>query len=819
MLETLLNDVRFGIRSLLKRPGFTAIAVITLALGIGANTAIFSVVNAVMLRPLPYKDPDRVVSLWESVPTHGQWRVTPANFLDWKKQNTVFENVAAFGASTMTLTGIGEPEQILGTRASEGYFEVLGVEPTLGRSFLPEEYEPGKGNVVILGQGFWERRFGGSRDVIGKVITLDDAAYTIVGVMPSGIYPVWPTTAGRISFDQAQQQFWTPMAFTAQWAAVRTAHVLGVIARLKPGLTLDQARLEMNTIGARLEHEYAANKGEGIILNSFMDEVVGNVKPALLVLLGAVGLVLLIACANVAGLLLAQYAARSKEIAIRAALGAGRMRLLRQFFLEGLLLSFLATAAGIALAIVGVDLILNLIPQQIPRLNQAHLDLRVLGFTLLLSLVTCLTFGLVPAWQASRPNLQNTLDQGGRSSGQGLGKQSLRRLLVVFQLSIAVMLVIGAGLLIKTFWRLRQVDPGFKPEQVLSFTISLPGSKYRDGPAINNFYNQLVQRIENLPGVRGAATAYDHPLESNWIDSFEIEGRLPSEAGKSPSANFNPVSWDYFRTIGATFIKGRQFTAHDDQDHPGVVIVNEAFVRQYFPNEEPIGQRLRPSPPARIWQNQRLISFEIVGMVRDVKSAGLKAEAEPTYYVPATQAPLQDMTILVRTQGDPTTLIPALRNAVSAIDSSQPIATVNTMEKIVGDSIAQPRLQMTLMGLFGALALLLAAVGIYGLLSFSVTQRMQEIGIRMALGAQISDVLKLVLKHGMFLVLVGELIGLAGAFALTRLMRGLLFAVTPTDGMTFMVVTVGLAAVAFVACYIPARRATKVDPLVALRYE
>ncbi len=818
-MNTLFQDLRYGARMLLKNPGVTAVAVVTLALGIGANTAIFSVVNAVMLRPLPYKNPDRVVSLWENVPEYGRWRVTPANFLDWKKQSTVFEDMAAFGASTMTLTGVGEPEQMMGTRASAGYFAVIGTEPMLGRSFLQEEYEPGKGQVVVLGHRFWQRRFGGDPTIINKAITLDGVSYTVTGVMPPGIYPVWATTSGHISFNQDEQQFWTPMSFTAQWAAVRTAHVLGVVGRLKAGVTIEQATAEMNTIGARLEQEYAANKGEGIIVNPFMNEVVGAARPALLTLLGAVALVLLIACANIAGLLLAQHAARSKEIAIRAALGAGRGRLVRQFFLEGLLLSIMGTAAGIALAMFGIDLMLKLLPSQLPRFSQTQLDGRVLAFTLLLSFITCLVFGLVPAWQASRLDLQATLEQGGRTSGTGASRQRFRQLLVVFQVGLAVMLVIGAGLLMKSFWRLRQVDPGFKPENILSLSLTLPQSKYREPQKINAFYNQLIEGLSGLPGVDAAAIAYDHPLQSNWIDSFAFEGRPAPEAGKGPSANFTSVSWDYFRTVRTRIVRGREFTAQDDQDHPGVAIVNEAFVRQYFPNELSLGQRLKLSPPARIWNNQRLTSFEIVGVAQDVKSGGLNAETEPTYYVPSAQAPLQDMMILVRTSGDPTALVPALRNAVWSIDADQPIANISTMEKIVADSIAQPRLSMLLMGLFGALALILAAVGIYGLLSYAVTQRTQEMGIRIALGARTQDVLKLILRQGMTLALIGIAIGLIGSFALTRLIEGLLFGVTPTDATTFVAVSGVLIGVALLACYFPARRATKVDPLVALRYE
>jgi putative ABC transport system permease protein len=818
-MHTLLQDFRFGLRMLLKHPTVTIIAVITLALGIGANTAIFSVVNAVILRPLPYKNPDRLVSLWENVPQHGRWRATPANFLDWKQQQTLFEDLAGFSASTMTFTGSGEPEQLQGARAGAGYFAVLGVEPMLGRSFVSEEYELGKGQAVILGHSFWQRRFGADQNVLGKSILLDGKNYVVTGVMPPGVYPVWPATSGKLTFEPNQQQYWVPLAFSPDRAAARNSHVIGVLGRLKPGITVEQARAEMNTIAARLEQQYEVNKGKGIIVEPFINEVVGNVKPALLTLVGAVGLVLLIACANIAGLLMAQHAARSKETAIRAALGAGRARLVRQFFIEGLLLSLMGSVAGIVIAKFGVDLILKIIPAQFPRFDQTTLDLRVLGFTLVLSLGTCLLFALLPGWHASRTNLQATLEQGGRGSGAAFVRQRLRQMLVVGQVGMALMLLIGAGLLLKTFWRLRQVDPGFQPAHVISMSLSLPGSKYPGGQEINAFYNQLSERIAGLPGVQAEAIAYDHPLQANWGDSFTIVGQPVPALRQWPVANFNPISPDYFRTVGVQILNGRQFTAQDDQDHPGVVIVNEAFARRYFPNEKAIGQRLNLGQPARLWQDPKRTSFEIVGVARDVKSAGLSVDTEPAYYIPATQAPLPDMTLLVRASGDPKALVPTLRAAVWSIDPNQPIANINTMEEIVSDSIAQPRLSMLLMGLFGALAMILSAVGIYGLLSFAVTQRTQELGIRIALGAQVGDVLRLVMKQGLVLVLAGELLGLLGAFALTRLISTLLFGVSPTDTTTFLAVAGVLAGVAMLACYFPARRATKVDPLVSLRYE
>ena len=816
-MRTYWQDLRYGARMLLRNPAVSAVAVVTLALGIGANTATFSIVNAVMLRPLPYQNPDRLVSLWTNVPEHGRWPITPGNFLDWKNQNTVFENMAVFGPSTVTLTGDGEPVQMMGANASAGYFAVVGVEPMIGRLFHPEEYEPGKNQLVILGNAFWQSHYGGDRTIIDKTITLDGRSFTVAGVMPPGIYPVWPTTEGRISFDESHQQFWLPLAYNSRWAANRTAHALGVVGRLKAGITFAQAQAEMNTIGARLEQEHAENKGERIIVNPFMNEVVGDVRPALLTLLGAVGLVLLIACANIAGLLLAQHAARSKEIAIRAALGAGRARLVRQFFIEALLLSVLGSTAGIALAEFGMGALLKIIPTKIPRLDQVQLDWRVLAFTLLLSLVTCLLFGIGPAWQAAKPDLQPTLQHGVRTSGPGVG-QRFRQLLVVFQVSMAVMLVIGAGLLIKSFWRLRQVDPGFTSNNVLSAHVTL-APQYHKAPKTNGFYNQLIERISVLPDVDAVAIAYDHPLESNMVDNFKIEGRTESESGRPASANFQPVSWDYFRTVGMTIISGRPFTQQDDQDHSGVAIVNEAFARQYLPQGKALGQRIQPVQPAQIWNNERLTSFEVVGIVRNVKSAGWNAESEPTYYLPATQAPFQAMTILVRTRNDPATLVSALRNAVQTIDPTQPVTNIRTLDQIVSDSIAQPRLNMLLMGLFGGLALILAAVGIYGLLSYAVTERTREIGTRMALGAQVPDVTKLVLKQGMALALIGEVIGLVGAFALTRVIRGLLFGVAPTDAMTFIAVAAVLTSVALLACYFPARRAAKVDPLVALRHQ
>jgi len=821
ILADLWQDLRYGARMLFKQPGFTLIAVLTLALGIGANTAIFSVVNAVLLRPLNYTEPDRVVALWESVPAKGgRWRVTPANFFDWKKQNHVFTEVAAFGASGFNLTGAGEPEQIRGARVSHDYFSVLGVEPTLGRAFLPEEYEPGKGQVVILGHEFWQRRFNSDPKLIGQTLTLDGAPYTVVGIMPTGIYPTWPMTSGKISFDPQQQQYWVPMSFTADRAANRNSHVLGVVARLKLGVTRDRAQTEMDAIARRLEQEYPANnRGEGIMVSPFINEVVADTRLALLVLLGAVGFVLLIACANVASLLLAQLAARRKEIAVRAALGAGRARLIRQFLVEGLLLSLLGGALGVWLAKWGIDLLLKLTPQDIPRLNQVGVDRKVLGFTLLLSLGASLIFGFVPALQASKADLQEALKEAGRGSGASPSRQRFRRLLVVAQIGMAVVLVIGAGLLIKSFWHLRQVDPGFSPEHVAVMNLTIPQSKYRQWHQISSFYTQLIERLQTSPGVRSATIAYDQPLTSNWIDSFTIAGRPAPEAGETPAESFRPVGDGYFRTLGIELRTGRHFTPQDDPEHPGATIINEAFARKYFPNENPLGHQLQTSTPARMSNGPMPTSFEIVGIVRDTKFHGLSAASAPAFYIPAKQFPLADMVVMARVEGAPLNYTQALRNAVWAIDPNQPVNSISLLEQMVADNIARPRFNMLLMGLFGALALVLASVGIYGLLSYAVTQRKQEIGVRMALGAQRRDIFKLIVGQGMRLTLAGVGLGLVAALVLARFLSSLLYGMRATDFTTFAVVTVLLAMVALLACYLPARRATKVDPMIALRCE
>lgn len=817
-MNALLQDLRFASRTILKTPGFAAIVVLTLGLGIGANTAIFSVVNAVLLRPLPYEEPNRLVALWETQLNENgrRSRVTPANALDWRDQSEVFEDLAMFSASGGNLTGAGAPEQLLGADVSESYFRVLGVEPLLGRTFRPEEHMPGADQVVILSHDLWQRRFGGQPDVIGQELRLSDTPRTVVGVMPPGIYPTWPATQAYIPFLPRYQQVWLPMAMTPERAAARTSHVLGTIARLNDDVMLEQAQANMDTIARRLEQQHpAANRDEGVTVVPLVDEVVGDVRRALLILLGAVGLVLLVACANLASLMLARSAARQKEIAIRTALGAGRWQLVRQLIVESMLLAALGGAAGIGLAFVGIDLLAALTPQDIPRLGTVGIDTTVLIFALAASVLTGMMFGLIPALRVSRADLHHTLKQGGRVEVQG-GGDAFRRMLVTAEVSVAVLLVIGAGLLIKSFWNLQQIDPGFDSSRTMNFRVGLPEATYQEAYQVLNFQDQVIERVGGLAGVQSVAFAYDHPLDATWGDAFRIEGRPEPEPGRLPGAWLRPISPDYFRTAGIEVLRGRPLTETDDLDHPGAVVVNEAFVRRYFPDEEPLGRQLRLQSH---WRFETPTVFEIVGIARDVRFLGPDTEPAPAYYRPFKQFPDPFMQVLVRTEADPMSFVNPVREAIWSIDPDLPVGSVTTMAQHYSNAIAQPRFNMLLLALFGGLALLLASVGVYGLLSYHVAQRTQEIGIRMALGAQIRDVVRLVVGEGLWLTGIGVVVGLAGAVALTRVMANLLFGVSPIDVPTFALVAAFLAAVALLASYVPARRATRVDPMIALRAE
>jgi putative ABC transport system permease protein len=808
MFVDLWQDLRYGVRTLLKNPGFTAVAVIALALGIGANSAIFSVVNAVLLQPLPYRDPDRLVMVWEDNTKGGYPRNTPAaaNFLDWREQSRVFEGMAAIANQSFALTGAGEPERIDGRRVSASLFPLLGVEPLLGRAFLPEEDQPGAGRAVILSHGLWQRRFGSDPNITGKALTLNGESHTVVGVMPA-----------HFQFPAREDELWVPIAFTNEQAANRGTHYLQVVARLKPGVTVEQTQAEMSAIAARLQEQYPSqNTGVGAAVVPLHEQLVGDIRPALLILLGAVGFVLLVACANVANLLLARAAARQKEIAVRVALGASRMRLIRQFLTESVLLAAVGGVAGLLLSLWGVNLLKAFIPENISQVGAISIDAQVLGFTLLVSLLTGLIFGLAPATQASNFNLNETLKEGGRDSSAGSRGNRIRAVLVVAEVAVSLVLLIGAGLLINSFLRLRSVDPGFRADNLLTMRIVLPELKYPDQARRAAFYAEALRRIEALPGVESAAV-------TNWIplvrqgdsNSFTVEGQPDPGPGRSPSVATRVVSPRYFDTMGIQLLRGRQFGEQDRADSPPVVIVSEAMARRSWPGEDPVGKRMKMGG-----YNSDAPWMEVVALVKDVRQFELTAEPKPQIYLHYEQpAFFRPSNLVVRTEADPLGLAATVRKTVWEIDKDQPVSNISTMEDVLSESISRQRFSMLLLGIFAGVALVLAAVGIYGVMSYSVAQRTHEIGIRMALGAQAADVLKLTVGQGLRLVLVGVAVGLAAAFALTRLMASLLYGVSATDPATLVTISLVLISVALLASYVPARRATKVDPLTALRYE
>ncbi|HXV62083.1 MAG TPA: ABC transporter permease [Vicinamibacteria bacterium] len=810
--------VKLALRSFWKNPAFTVVATLTLGIGIGANTAIFSVVHTVLLQPLPFEDPSRIVSLWEYSPDDAgrmhRSRTTAANYFDWKAESKAFEDMALYGSAGLNWTGDGEPEQLLGGRVSASYFSVLGIEPVLGRTFLPEENRIGNHRVLVLSHGLWQNRFGGARDVIGKVLNLDDAPYQIIGVMPPGVYPTWPQATGRTPFLPLYQQFWVPMALSQERAADRGSHVYGVLARLNAEVTLEAARAEMTTIARRLEDAYPrSNAGETVLVVPYMDEVVGGARAVLWTLLAAVGLVLLTACANIAGLNLARAAARQREVALRSALGAGRSVLVRQLLSESMLLGLLGGALGTGLAFAAIDVLVRISPSEIPRLAESGLSPPVLAFTLGLSLLTGFLSGLVPALKSSRPDLKTSLREGARSTTERFG---LRSSLVVCEVALAVILVVAAGLLVQSFRRLREVDLGFAGKNVLLADLALPRSRYEDWKSVSRFHREVLDRLRMFPAVSEAALAYDHPLESNWIDSFRIVDGVQTE--ESFAAALRIVSPGYFRALGIDLRQGREFTELDDAEHPGAVIVNDAFVRRYFGGSGAMGRSIYSSTPSFMGIDLP-DTFEIVGVVEDVRFLGPRSDPEPAFYLPAGQFPVNEMLLTVRTETDPLGLAAGIRGEIWAIDPNLPVSNVTTMERYVGEALAQPRFTASVLSFFGVAALALAALGLYGILAFTVARRTSEIGIRMALGARANDVIAMVVGQGLRLTTFGLVLGLAGAFITSRVLSGLLFGVRGTDVTTFGAAVVFLGLVAAGASYVPARRAARVEPLRALRYD
>lgn len=818
-METLFRDIQYAIRVLVKNPGFSAVAIITLALGIGANTAIFSVVNAVVLRPLPYAEPDRLVMLWETIGGNDRRSAAPANFFDWRAENNTFQELAATFYANFNLTSDGEPDRIDGATITSNLMSMLGAHVQLGRTFQPDDDEHQDRSLVLISDGLWKRRFGADRNVVGRKIMIDETPHTVVGVMASGFqYPekaeMWVLGRNRNA---------VPMSFLSQflkndWNGERDAHFINVIGRLKPNITLSQAQSDIAGITRRLEQEFPeTNAGLGSNVVPLHTQVVGDVRSVLFILLGAVGLVLLIACTNVASLMLARATQRGREIAIRAAVGATRHRLVRQLLTESLLLSILGGLAGLIVSVWAVDLFIKLSPGDIPRLHEASVDLRLLGFTLFVSLATGIGFGLLPAFQATRTDLNTSLKDGGTKATRGRQGRNARNILVVTEIALAQVLLVSAALLAVSYVRVSNIEPGFVSEKVLTAKIAPSARRYPDPRSRETFYTTVVDRLQSLPGIESVGMVMNLPLSGSSMNrGFQVDGRPAPKADENVTMDYQIVSPGYFSTLQIPIKRGRALSETDTTNTERVIVLNETMARRYWPNEDPIGKRMA------IGESEKETSWRtIVGIVGDVRHASLSEAPVPTAFISYRQdlESWSRMGFVIKGKVDAASLTSTVKRELAAIDPGQPVYAVQPLDNLLQSSVGQRRFIMLLLLSLAAIALTLAVIGIYGVLSFSVTERTQEIGIRMALGARAGDVLRMVLNQGMRVALIGIVIGLGAAFALTRLLASLLFEVSPTDLRTFSVVAALLAAVALFACYIPARRATRVDPLVALRNE
>jgi putative ABC transport system permease protein len=834
-MNSLLQDMRYGLRMLRRRPGFTFVAIITLALGIGANTAIFSVVDAVLLRSLPYPQAERLVFLWstmigQGVPTSGS---AMPDYRQWRDQSDTLEGLGGFYYGDFNLSSSGsEPERVQGAYVTANLFDVLKVSPALGRLLAPGEDQYGRHHVVLLSYGLWQRRFGGDPGIISREIKIGGEAFTVAGVMPKGL-PFFD--------NQPEVELWRPIAFApGDSFDTRNNHFVNLVGRLKPGVTAQQAQEEMSAIAHQIEETYPENKGIGALVVPVQEQLTGDSRAALWVLLGAVAFVLLVACVNVANLMLARAAARERELAIRASLGASRARIIRQMVIECLPFSLMGAGLGVLLALWGIDLLSTLLPSSLPRYNQISINGRVLGFTLLVALFTVLLAGLLPALQTVKGDVQAALNEGGRSGAGGSRQGRLRPLLVVIEVALALVLLVGAGLMVRSFIKLRQVDVGFSARNVLTMRISLPDAKYPVPVSANDprqpaglaFYDQLLARVAQLPGVRAVTASTILPLGagSGWGKLLSIEGRpAPPSIDQVPVVRFALISADYFRTFGIPVRQGRAFTAQDDENSQPVAIINETLARRFFADQDPVGKTIWMGPPDNLLPPEALTpenrAFRrlIVGVVADVKGGSLNLPTLAYVYAPLHQYRREGygntLMLAVQTEGKPEALAGAVGEQVHALDADQPVSNVRNINELVERALSAAKFSMLLLGLFAGVGLVLAAVGIYGVMSYAVTQRTHEIGVRMALGAQGSDVLRMIIKQGMRLATAGVALGVAGAWALTRVMASLLYGTSATDPLTFALIALLLVLVALVACYLPARRATRVDPMVALRYE
>ncbi len=819
-MEIIWQDIRYGARLLLKSPGFTLIAVLTLALGIGANTAIFSVVNFVLLRPLPYANSDQLLMIWERNLKKG-WSESPtssANFVDFRTSARNLE-VAAFTDTNgnFNLTGGDQPERVAGLRVSANLFPLLGVNPGRGRLFLPQEDQPGAGHVLILSYGLWQRTFAANANLINQTIQLNSQSYTVVGIMPPDFKfpPAFSAVVGSSEESVSNADLWVPLT-TDDIPLVRDRRDLKMMGRLKPGVTVAQAQADLNAIASRLDREFPdVNGGIETHVIPLREQVTGDISLALFVLMTAVALVLLIACANVANLLLAKATGRQKEIAIRTALGATRLRILRQLLTESVLLGLLGGLLGLLFAVIGAKTLIAFVTTNIPKLKDFTFDATVLLFTLLIALVTSLFFGLAPAIDASKPNLNEALKEGGRSSSGSASRQRLRDFLVITEVALAVILVTASGLMFRSFLRLQGVNPGFNPKNLITLEVELPDAKYHAAQQQQNFQQQLLQRLTTIPGVQSAATVDNVPFGVNAFNtSFMIEGRPVPAVTERPRAFYRVISPNYFRTMGIPFRRGNEFTDRDSAEMPGVAIINETATRKYWPGEDPIGRKIKRGRP-----ESKNPWVTIVGIAGSASQLSLREESQPEIYVPFLQNTTPNFSLVVRTASDPKTITGAIRKEVWATDKDLPVSNMKLMDELISNSTAQPRFYVILLTVFAALALILAAVGVYGVMAYSVTLRTRDIGIRMAVGAQPMDIFKHVIGHALMLASIGLVIGLVLAGTSTLVMKSLLFGISTADPLTLIVTALILLAVALLASYLPARKATKVDPMVALRYE